>query len=149
MKITGLYLLILILLLLLLGSCATDKMAYISKDCEIYVTWLVSNYEKYHIVPKVSFHPNGMVNFYSSYTATEPNLHGSFVITNKWFDQKGNVWYTIILTPDFYGNQRRYELLKLSDSGQTLEIDWSTTDYPKEIIPDPVFHSGYHIAYRE
>jgi len=38
-------LLFLIVLLLVVGSCTTDKMTYISKDYEIYGTWVNPEYE--------------------------------------------------------------------------------------------------------
>ncbi len=37
-------LLLMVVLVLLFGSCATDKMAYISKDYEIYGTWVNPDY---------------------------------------------------------------------------------------------------------
>jgi hypothetical protein len=141
------YLLFLLVMFLIIGSCATDKMAYISKNYEIYGTWVIPEYEKYNTVYKAVFHPNGKADFYTTEKSTEPSLHASFTITNKWIEKDGTVWHTLILKID--GNQVIYELLKMSDSGKTLEITTSQIDYPKEINSDTIFLPGYHILYRE
>jgi len=71
-------------------------------------------------------------------------VKGEFVITNKWIDSKGNIWYTIIFK--FYV-QYNYGLLKISNSGKTLEYAFGN-EYPKKIDPSDI-HSVYLIFYRQ
>ncbi len=118
--------------LIIAGSCATDPMKYISKDYEIYGTWVNPDYNNTDWHPKVVFNPNGKLDPYRAITATKTPSQSDFVITNKWIDNMGNVYYTLILK---FQSLQWYELLKISNSGKTLEINRSQSDYPKEIDP--------------
>ncbi len=130
--------------LIIVGSCATDKMAYISKDYEIYGTWANPEYNGVTHDPKMVINPNGIIDFYNPITATKPSpFQGEFYITNKWTDTKGTIWYTYIL---YHYSQKRYALVKISNSGKTLEMAYYS-DYPKEI--DPKTSSNYMLYYRQ
>ncbi len=120
-------------------------MTYISKEYEIYGTWVNLEYDNTRAYPpKVVFTPNGKFDFYSVSTATETPSHGEFVITNKWIDNKGNVWYTGIIKFDVNPFLQWYELFKISNTGKTLEIDKAISDYPKEIDPKSGQYHFYH-----
>ena len=127
-----------------IGSCVTDKMAYISKEYEIYGTWVNPDYNKEILFGKVVFHPNGKMEGYGADTGPAFSEKGEFVITNKWTDFKGNIWYTIIFK---FSVQYNYGLLKISNSGKTLEFAFGN-EYPKEIDPSDI-HSVYLILYRQ
>ena len=131
--------------ILLIGGCATDKkMDYISKEYEIYGTWVNPDHRNVHALPKIVIHPTGEAEFY--HTVSNTNWEDvEFVITNKWTDSKGNIWYTIITKHKVKMN---YMLAKISNSGKILEWSFSTTDYPKEIDQTDV-HSVYEIYYRQ
>ena len=146
MKIKNLiiYLLILLVLLFVLGSCATDKMAYISKNYEIYGTWVNPDYEEQNTSAKIVIHPKGIMDFYLKDTTTEPSPDGKFIITNKWFDNEGNVWYTII---NYKFSTPWYWLIKITNSGKTMELSLSQFDYPKEIVA--IFSPSYSVFNRE
>ena len=136
---------IIMAVLIIAGSCAADKMAYISKEYEIYGTWV--NPDNKNIgqrFGKIVFHPNGRMEVYGADTGPAVDTKGGFVITNKWTDSKGNIWYTIIFK---FGVQNQYGLLKISNSGKTLEFNYGN-DYPKEINPSDV-HSVHFIFYRQ
>ena len=129
--------------LIIAGSCATDKMAYISKDYEIYGTW-VNPDAKPTQDQKVVIHTNGKSVWYPVIT-NKSFWSAEFVITNKWTDSTGYVWYTLIRDAGEITGQD-YGLCKISDSGKILEMSFNRADYPKEIDPS---HTEYHIVYRQ
>ena len=130
--------------LIILGSCATDKMAYISKDYEIYGTWVNPDVEAMIQAEKVVFHTNGKTEWYVFITSASLTP-AEFVITNKWTDSTGNVWYTLIRDAgDITGQD--YGLCKISDSGKILEMSFARADYPNEIDPK---YTEYTILYRQ
>ena len=143
--ITFVVILILVLsLMIVVGSCATDKMAYISKEYEIYGTWVNPDYNKETLLGKVVFHPNGIMEGYGAATGPAASDEAEFVITNKWTDSKGNIWYTIIFK---WYVQYEYGLLKITNSGKTLEFAYGN-EYPKEIDSSDI-HSVYLILCRQ
>ncbi len=128
--------------LIIIGSCATDKMTYISKEYEIYGTWVNPEYEKKGLRPKVVYNPNGKIDSYPSIDATR-SLVQEFVITNRWTDSDGNVLYTCRIR---FEDNWQYILFKLSNSGKTLESIFSVNDYPFEIDSS---NANYRIRYRQ
>ncbi len=61
--------------LIVVGSCATDKMAYISKEYEIYGTWInpdFNNIGQPH--GKIVFYPNGKIEAFGADTSTRAQL---------------------------------------------------------------------------
>jgi len=121
------------------------KPAYISKVYEIFGTWVNPDYNNTGFCAKYVFHPNEKLESYSATTDRVAD-HGAFVITNKWADSKGNIWYTIIQKFPFWGIGRiEYCFAKISNSGKTMEFTWNHGDYPTEIDPG---YSRYTIFYR-
>jgi hypothetical protein len=103
-------------ILIIAGSCATDQMKYISKDYEIYGTWINSDYNDSGKRGKVVYYPNGEYELYFADTDATVTNRGEFVISNKWIDSKGNIYYTII--SKVIGELlNHYELFKISNSG--------------------------------
>ena len=148
-KTLSIYLLLMLVLMLLFGSCATDKMAYVSKDYEIYGTWVNPDYYDLLSAGVVVIHPNNIMQFYGSYDDLEKEKLSAQIwngITGKWIDRKGNIWYTVIY---IMGDKSwYYVLMKISDNGKTLESNGSSGDYPTEINPMGI-NSKYAIFYRE
>jgi len=66
---------------------------------------------------------------------------GEYTIKDKWTDSEGNIWYkeTFVV----YG-QKFYELDKISNSGKTLEFQYSTSKYPTKIDPENGRYRIYH-----
>ena len=132
--------------LIVVGSCATDKMAYISKDYEIYGTWVNPDAKPIVQKAKIVIHPNGKMELYPTITSASFG-HNEFVITNKWADSEGNIWYSIIFKVgtalDWW-----YMLNKMSNSGKTLEWSFSPADYP-EVVDPKDSHYTYWIFYRQ
>ncbi len=137
-------LILIMAVLIIAGSCSTDKMAYISKDYEIYGTWINPDAKPVLQRGKIVIHPNGQMELYPTITSTSFG-HVEFVITNKWIDSTGNIWYTLIYGAGEIAGQD-YGLCKISDSGKILEMSFNRADYPKEIGPS---HTEYHIVYRQ
>lgn len=139
-------LIMIFVLLIIAGSCATEKMTYISKDFEIYGIWINPDYNNTDRMSKIVFHPNGKDYLYREDISTVVAIEEDFVITNKWIDSKGNLFYTMRFSPET-DPYWLFCLLKISNSGKTLEYDWSYDDYPTEI--DPQQSGVYSIYYRQ
>ncbi len=141
-------LLFILAVLIIAGSCATEKMAYVSKEYEFYGTWVNPDYTYADkSSSRIIINPNGKMEWYYIVAETTAVYSGEFVITNKWTDSKGNIWYSIIWKSDD-SKYWTYALGKISNSGKTLEYVKSPNDYPKEIDPnDP--RAYYRIYYRQ
>ena len=91
---TSISILILVLAVLIgIGSCATKKKAYVTKEDEkIYGTWANPDYNyAAYATPKFVFHPDGKSEGYPLDTETNANWYGEFIINNKWIDSEGNI----------------------------------------------------------
>ncbi len=132
--------------LVIIGSCATDQIKHISKDYEIYGTWVNPDYNELFSEAKLAFSPDGNLRFYGKDISTDYEK-AEFIITNKWFDSKGNVWYTYRYKLLFQSIWV-YVLVKISDSGKTLEFAEAGSDYPTEINPENTTYR-YQILYRQ
>ena len=132
--------------LIIAGSCATDKMTYVSKDFEPYGTWVNPDYDDIIEYAKATYFPNGRAKLYGKVNATD-YWESEFVITNKWVDSEGNVWYT---SRDRYAGSTQwvYVLFKISDSGKTMEYAIVGSDYPSDLDPDNRTYT-YRIVYRQ
>ena len=139
-------LILVLAVLIIAGSCATEKITYISKEYEIYGTWVNTDYDDTNRYSKVVVYPNGIIHYYRKNTDTVVSIEEEFVIANKWIDSKGNIYYTTRNFAEIYPGWT-FSLYKINNSGKNLEYDWSFNDYPKEI--DPQKSGEYHIYYRQ
>ena len=132
--------------LIVIGNCATGKKVYVAKeDEELYGTWANPDYNyAAYATPKFVYHPDGKSEGYILDTETHAHWYGEFIVTNKWIDSEGNIWYTIIFK---WYVQYEYGLLKITNSGKTLEFAYGN-EYPKEIDSSDI-HSVYLILYRQ
>jgi hypothetical protein len=121
-------------------------MTYVSKEYEAYGTWVNTDYNNTDRFSKIEVYPNGIIHNYRKDTSTVIGIEWVFVITNKWIDSKGNIFYTMRIR-DETDIAWSFLLLKISNSGKTLEYDRSLDDYPKEI--DPQISGMYSIYYRQ
>ena len=138
--------LVLAVLMIITGGRATEKMTYVSKEYEIYGTWVNPDYNNTDRWSKIVFYPNGVDHCYREDTDTVVGLEEEFTLTDKWIDSKRNIFYAMRfnLELDLYW---LFCLLKISNSGKILEYDVSFDDYPKEI--DPKKSGLYSIYYRQ
>ena len=143
-KILFVFLILITTGMMISASAKPEKPAYISKEYEIYGTWINSDYDFSSVKAKVIFNPNGKATYYNTETSSISNDNREFYITNKWTDSEGNVWYTFI---EYLPGEKFYLLVKISNSGRTMEMAGYPIDYPKEIDPDGMYL--YSIRYRE
>ena len=135
--------------LIIVGSCATGKKTYVAKeDEELYGTWVNPDYN-YSVTASAKFvvHPNGKMEMYSVDTYSTPKKHAEFVITNRWNDTQGNIWYTINFK-NIESKYWNYWLIKISNSEKALELNDSPNDHPDIIDPNDRY-SRYGIYYRQ
>ena len=119
---------------------------YVATDKEeLYGTWVNMDYGTYgRYYQKIIIKPDGTEEDFRSGTIGA-SIMGRYLITRKWSDQKGNIWYK-------YHWVRRssvgegLNLIKISNSGNTLEYVQDTREYPTEIDPE---HDWYRIYYRK
>ena len=132
--------------LIIAGSCATQKMTYIPKEFEFYGTWVNPDYDDIIANAKATYFPNGKMKLYGKVDSSD-YWEGEYVITNKWVDSKGNVWYT---SRDQYegSTQWVYSLIKMSDSGKTMEYAISGSGYPTDLDPNNTTYQ-YRIVHRQ
>ena len=65
------------------------------------------------------------------------------IISHKWTDSEGNIWYkSKYKMPGDSG----FQLLKVSNSGQTLEYIFQPIEHPKEL---DINNDNYRIYYRK
>ncbi len=112
---------------------------YVAKDTEeIYATWV--NLEvKSNNPQKLIYRPNGIVEYFYS---ANPEA-GRYLILNKWSDSEGNIWYKKHSVNWYH---EYYSLIKISNSGNTLEVVRDRNDYPTKIDPK---HDFYNKCSRE
>ena len=139
-------LILILAVLVIAGSCATNQMKHISKDYEIYGTWVNPEYNETFAEAKLAFSPDGKLRGYGKDISTDYEK-AEFIITNKWVDSKGIVWYTYRFKM-LYGSIWTYVLVKISDSGKALEFAEAGSDYPTEVNPDNAMYR-YQILYRQ
>ena len=117
-----------------------------SEKEEIYGTWINPEYgemESYR-PQKLIMNPDGTwKRFRSRHDLSTPYI-GTFTLTDKWTDSDGNIWYKQIWK--YKTIETIYEIVRISNSGKTLEHIWSKYDFPKGITAD---HPNYRIFFRQ
>jgi hypothetical protein len=127
-------LILVLALLIIFGGCATEKKAYVTKDSEeLYWTWVNPEYnEPLNRSGKSIFYSNGIAEGYLTLSHKLPHWRIRYIITSKWSDRKGNIWYRYTLWYEGL-EQKYYKLAKISGSGNTRESVYSGVDHPKKI----------------
>lgn len=97
--------------------------------------------------------PNGWKQ-YIHVSDTVPFSEGTAVITAKWTDSEGNVWYKILCETSAKDNSEKFTVLtKLSKSATVKESIWrapandeemKSPPYPEKIDPQDYFYSIYY-----
>ena len=137
-------LILVVVLMFLVGSCATGKKAYVvQEDEELFGTWINPDYEEKMVQSaKLIFEPDGVLRGFATANTTKEPSTSKYTITDKWIDDKGNIWYKFLITEMKFGvishpdSEKYYYLCKISDSGRILEFSRSGYDYPPEVNPD-------------
>ena len=138
--------------LIIAGSCATGKKTYVSSDYvlkELTGTWYNEEYENPSAAffPKLIVHSDGSFEFFKEYAETTESSHynGEYISINEaWTDSKGNIWYQSKVKIS-WSSQSVYQIDKISNAGEVLELVWSTIEFPAEIDSE---NPNYSIYYR-
>jgi hypothetical protein len=111
---------------------------------KIYGIWVNKEYDMTGTYPRWDYNSDGT---WASYVkiGDQPVWGGKYTITEKWTDSEKNVWYKI----KWVNTMTAYEgfgLLKISDSGNTIEQQFAVGDYPSKIDPSKGFweYAGIH-----
>jgi len=65
-------------------------------------------------------------------TSTIPSKTYKYTMTDQWLDSKGTIWYKAyweVISPSV---AKGYEMGKISDTGNTWEYIYASSDYPIE-----------------
>ena len=138
----------------LLMSCATLKKENDEKDYGLlYGTWVnENNNDVRFIFGKMVRNPDGTFAGYNNDFDPKPLLIGKAIITNKWIDSEGNVWFQEEFYIGTYFEGKKisyYYLTRVSNSGRIIEFisnPGSVGEYPTEIDPA---NRWYQILYRQ
>ena len=140
-------------LLIAISSYASGKKAYIAKeDEELYGIWINTDYNERDHPVKFIIKPDGTEEGYAKIDSTHSYYHLEYIITDKWTDSEGNIWYKVFYSILWYGSSKDteplYLLSKIDKSGNILETVRSGIDYPTELGPDVLLYT-YTIYYRQ
>ena len=132
------------------ASYAKDKEFYVpSQDEEIYGTWINTEYSgDLSYEQKYVQYSWGYFESYSKVGSKSPvNVNtGTSTLVDKWTDAGGNIWYKEYVR--FQGFGACYQIVKISDDGNTQEYMWASVDFPVEADLNPD-RATYRIYYRE
>ena len=117
-----------------------DKWWYFAGDNEpLYGTWI--NMEYYSRPPqKVIYNPDGTGGSSPS-VDLDPSYKIKYLITGKWTDQENNIMYKL----HWIGSWREeaFSLIRISNSGNTLEHVFDHEKHPDKIDPSHEFYRKY------
>lgn len=109
-----------------------EKLVYVPKENEeLYGTWVNEEYNSMIINARWDWKSDGNWASYPN-TTGEPNWKGKYSITEKWTDDSGAVWYKMTWKNEIYGKSG-YGLIRIGDSGLTMETAFSFSAYPTKI----------------
>jgi len=117
-----------------------------SEKEEIYGTWINPEYgdlESYS-PQKLIINPEGTWKRFGSRHDLATPYTGTFTLTDKWTDSEGNIWYKQFW--EYQTIEIIYEIVRISNSGKTLELIFSEYDFLKGITAD---HPHYRIYFRQ
>jgi hypothetical protein len=119
-------------------------MTFISKEYEIYGTWIYPDYNNSSWPPKLVFYPDRKIHVYGSDTGSDVLREDEFVITSRWIDTNSDIWYTMRTRFGAFKLLWSYSLCKISNLGKTLEYNYSQDNYPKENDPTGGMYRIYY-----
>jgi len=118
------------------GALAGERGYIVQDNEELYGMWI--NLDKSKRPQKQIFKSDGTIEFSSGAT----KWRARYLITGKWKDSQGNIFYRYHFVADYYGLEA-YTLAKISNSGNTLETLRDSEAYPTEIEPEVPFYRKY------
>ena len=109
----------------------------------IFSLWSNRGYYDNNLPQKIEFNYDGTYATYKYFIDVDTNSRGTYQITKKWSDSKGNIWYQIIITDLKMG--KIYQLIRVDSNGGKLEFNSDKYNYPSKLDPD---EKGYCIYWR-
>jgi len=114
---------------------------YFAKDQEeLYGTWVNIKYVT-GIPQKIIYKPAGTFNCFKDADSKVPCEGGRYLITGKWSDSEGNIFYKSNWVGDW--GEAAYQITKISDSGRTLEFVLGYDEPPRNIDTANVWYRKY------
>jgi hypothetical protein len=90
---------------------------------------------------KIIFNSDGTGGSSSWADSKEPTYRTKILITGKWTDSEGNIMYKDHWVGDW--GEEGYSLLKISNSGNTLEYVFDSDKHPNKIDPKHSYYRKY------
>ena len=141
-------LILVLAVLIVVGSCATRKIAISDEDLSNAYTGTWINPEATSEAVKVVYFPDGSWNRYLSIDTDHAFCEVKDTIINKWKDSNGNIFFESKVEDVTHG-QSGYNLVKISDSVNTLEMLLTLRDLRVEEWEPDKFEYTYYIYYRQ
>ena len=114
-----------------------------SESDEICCTWVNMNYTSGKPPGKLIRNYDGTFASYINKTSTDALQRGTFRIVKKWNDSKGNIWYQVEIQGGGEGTEKKFELARISNNGNTLECVFKQDAYPIDINPNDPSYRKY------
>ena len=111
-------------------------------------TWINLDYGKGSFAQKLIYYSDGIYDEYILVTDTMRYDWGKIIILDKWLDSEGNVWCRTHWEGTLHGG-KGYQMVKISNSGNTLEVIWASESFPIEEWEPDRFEYNYEIHYRQ
>jgi hypothetical protein len=122
---------LIVVLLVFSGNVLAGENKYKPTDTEeLFGAWVNMDYKDENHSQMIIY-KLGEYGHYSSANDNEPMWTGEYLISQKWTDAKGNIWYKYRFKAGMMGSG--FELCKISESGKILEFIYSQWEYPKEL----------------
>ena len=126
------------------GTVLAGENVYKATDNEeLFGKWVNMEYTT-GTPPQMANFKLGENEYYSSVDDKESMFTAEFIISHKWTDSKGNIWYRAKWNAGMMGSG--FSLIKLSESGNTFESNFSQWEHPKEI---DINNEYYRLYYRK
>jgi hypothetical protein len=137
-------LIVILILVAFSGTVLAGESVYKATDNEeLFGKWINMDYKDGNHSQMIVF-KLGETEAYSSANDNEPMWTAENLISHKWTDAKGNIWYKTRWKAVAMGSG--FTLFKISESGKTLERVWSQWEHPKEL---DINDETYRIYYRK
>jgi hypothetical protein len=107
-----------------------------------YGTWINTEYDK--IIKnsaRVIIKSDGTAEYYWFISDKTPHVSASYSVTDSWKDTEGNTYFNIYEEAKHQGwSPIYYTLWKLSVTGEILETEFTTWDYPTELDTNSYYY---------
>jgi hypothetical protein len=134
------WILSLILVFVAVDSMAAEWWYFAGDNEELYGTWINMDYDSNIPSQKVVFNSDGTGGGSSS-VDFDLSWKIRYLLTGKWTDSEGNIMYKSHWVGT--GRSQGFSLLKISNSGTTLEYTYLKNEYPEEIDPKHTHYRKY------